>query len=129
MPPALHNEEGLTVLNEAITDFVCEVYRSVLGIETVRPGDDFFGDLGGDSLSLAESVSYIYDLLSVDIMEAMTTNTSASNVALFIAPRLQKARGQVRRDPSTSVAPQPLVEAAKRVLELADMNVDEVARG
>jgi acyl carrier protein len=117
------------VLNEAITDLVCEVYRHVLGIEIVRPGDDFFGDLGGDSLSLAEAVSYIYDLLNVDIMEAMTTSTSPSSLALFIAPRLQQARGQLRRQPSTSVAPQSLVQAAKRVQELADMNVDEVAPG
>lgn len=116
------------MLNEAISDFVCEVYRRVLGIETVRPGDDFFGDLGGDSLSLAEAVSYIYDLLNVDIMEAMTTSTTPSSLALFIAPRLQEARRQPRRQPSTSVAPQSLVQAAKRVQELADRNV-EVAPG
>ena len=111
-------KEGHIVLNEAITDFVCEVYRRVLGIETVRPGDDFFTDLGGDSLSLAQAVSYVYDLLNVDIMEAMTTNTTPSGLALFIAPRLQQARGQ-RRAPSTSVAPPSLVQAAKRVEELA----------
>jgi acyl carrier protein len=117
------------VLNEAITDLVCEVYRRVLGIEIVRPGDDFFRDLGGDSLSLAEAVSYIYDLLNVDIMEAMTTSTSPSSLALFIAPRLQQASGQAWRQPSTSVAPQSLVQGAKRVQELADMDVDEVAPG
>jgi acyl carrier protein len=117
------------VLTEAITDLVCDVYRHVLGIETVRPGDDFFDDLGGDSLSLAEVVSHIYDLLNVDIMEAMTTSTSPSSLALFIAPRLQQAEGQLRRQPSTSVAPQSLVEAAERIKELAGMNVDEVAPG
>jgi acyl carrier protein len=116
------------VLNKAITDFVCEVYRSVLGIETVRPEDDFFNDLGGDSMSLAEVVSSIYDLLNVDIMEAMTTSTSPSSLALYIAPRLQQVGGQLRQ-PSTSVAPQSLVDAAKRVRELAGMNVDEVAPG
>lgn len=117
------------MLNEAITDFVCEVYRHVLGIETVRPGDDFFRDLGGDSMSLAEAVSYIYDLLNVDIMEAMTTSTTPSSLALFIAPRLKQTGGQLRPQPSTSVAPQLLVQAAKRVQEVADINVDEVARG
>ena len=117
------------MLNQAITDVVCEVYQRVLGVEIVRPEDDFFRDLGGDSLSLAEAVSYIYDLLNVDIMEAMTTSTSPSSLALFIAPRLQQARGQVRRQPSTSVAPQSLVQAAKRVQELADMNVDEITPG
>jgi acyl carrier protein len=127
MPSTLQNKEGHTVLNEAITDFVCEVYRSVLGIETVRPGDDFFNDLGGDSMSLAEVVSSIYDLLNVDIMEAMTTSTSPSSLALYIAPRLQQAGGQLRQ-PSTSVAPQSLVDAAKRVRELAGMNVMAIER-
>ena len=129
MLPPLHDKEGQTVLNEAITDLVCEVYRRVLGIEIVRPGDDFFGDLGGDSLSLAEVVSHIYGLLNVDIMEAMTTSTSPSSLALFIAPRLRQTGGQVRPQPLISVVPQSLVEAAKRVQELADMNVDEVAPG
>lgn len=110
------------MLNEAITDLVCEVYRRVLGVETVRPGDDFFRDLGGDSLSLAEAVSSIYDLLNVDIMEAMTMSTTPSSIALFIAPRLQQqARGQLRRQPSASVEPPALVQAAQRVQELAGM--------
>lgn len=116
------------MLNEAITDLVCQVYRRVLGVEIVRPEDDFFRDLGGDSLSLAEAVSYIYDLLNVDIMEAMTTSTSPSSLALFIAPRLQQARAE-RRQPSTAVAPESLLQAAKRVQELADINVDEAASG
>jgi acyl carrier protein len=111
------------VLNEAITDLVCEVYQRVLGIETVRPEDHFFSDLGGDSLSLAQAVSYIYDLLNVDIMEAMTTtSTSPASLALFIAPRLQPAGGQLRPQPSTSVAPESLVQAAKRIRELAGTN-------
>ena len=110
------------MLNEAITDLVCEVYQRVLGIETVRPEDNFFSDLGGDSLSLAQAVSYIYDLLNVDIMEAMTTtSTSPASLALFIAPRLQQARGQLRQ-PSTSIAPESLVQAAKRVHELTGTN-------
>lgn len=116
-------------MNEAITDFVCEVYRRALGTEIVGPGDDFFRDLGGDSLSLAEAVSYVYDLLNVDIMEAMTTSTTPSSLALFIAPRLQQGAGQPRRLPSASVAPQALVEAATRVHALAEMNADEVAPG
>jgi len=115
------------VLNEAITDFVCDVYRRVLGTQDVRPEDDFFDKLGGDSLMLAEVVSSIYDLLHVDVMEAMTKSTSASNLAPFIASRLQETRGQPRRQPSTSVAPQSLVQAAKRIQELANMNGEEVA--
>lgn len=115
------------MLNEAITDLVCQVYQRALGIEHVRPGDEFFRDLGGDSLTLAEVVSCIYDLLNVDIMETMTTSTSPSSLALFIAARLQQTRGQQRRQPSTSVAPLSLVQAAQRVHELADMDVDGVA--
>lgn len=117
------------MLNEAITDFVCEVYRRALGTETVRPGDDFFRDLGGDSMSLAEVVSYVYDLLHVDIMEAMTASTTPSSLALFIGSRLQQGAGQARPLPSASVAPQALVEAAARIQELAGMSVNEVAPG
>lgn len=102
------------MLNDAITDLVCQVYQRALGVERVGPDDDFFRDLGGDSLMLAEVVSSIFELLHVDIMETMTTTSTPASLAGFIATRLP-ADGASRPPPSSTTASPALIEAAQRI--------------
>lgn len=78
-----------TGITESITAFMCALYAHVLGRMAVRPDDDFFADLNGDSLAAAQVIVVLEDLFEINVVEAFFDDSSAASIAPILEHHLE----------------------------------------
>lgn len=89
--PAIGSEEKATAtgITESITAFMCALYAHVLGRTAVRPDDDFFADLNGDSLAAAQVIVVLQDLFEINVVEAFFDDSSAGSITPILERHLE----------------------------------------
>lgn len=68
---------------------MCALYAHVLGRMAVRPDDDFFADLNGDSLAAAQVIVVLEDLFEINVVEAFFDDSSAASIAPILEHHLE----------------------------------------
>jgi acyl carrier protein len=72
----------------AITALICALYAHVLGRPTVRPDDDFFADLNGDSLAAAQVIVAVDDIFKINVIDEFFADSRASCIARLLEPHV-----------------------------------------
>src|SRR5262249_55385069 len=83
----------------AIDDVVADIWADVLGVDGVRPDDDFF-DLGGDSLSAVQILSRVAQRFNFKVTEGeLFTARTVRGLGQVIGSTTASADGGIRTGP------------------------------